>query len=231
MCTGFMKKGDDLLYGFNLDIDPAVWNFGLYKTKDIFTVGIKVGSTLYYTHGVNRHGRFSNLPYMNGDDFLPEKGKKRERIDLLTNRYLRGRYSFDDVLAIVQNKTLVNVPGGSMHSLIGDENGRTLLVEPGLGYREITGNYAVIANFPLLTELSDYGNPFYGKDRYDKAEEILKNSPASFSAMDGMKLLENVKQEGQWGTKVSFVYSKNENAVYYCLNGDFEHIEKHEWGQ
>ena len=47
MCTGFMKKGEDLLYGFNLDIDPAVWTFSLYKNKEIFTVGIKVGSTLY----------------------------------------------------------------------------------------------------------------------------------------------------------------------------------------
>ena len=231
MCTGFMKKGEDLLYGFNLDIDPAVWNFSLYKNKEIFTVGIKVGSTLYYTHGVNRHGRFSDLPYMNGEDIPAEKGKKRERIDLLTNRYLRGQYSFDDVYKIVRDKALVNVPGGSMHSLIGDENGRALLVEPGYGFREITGDHAVISNFPILATLSDYDNPFYGKDRYDKAKEILEKSPASFSAMDGMKLLENVKQEGPWGTKVSFVYSKNENAVYYCLNGNFEHIEKHRWNE
>lgn len=229
MCTGFMKKGEDLLYGFNLDIDPAVWNFSLYKNKEIFTVGIKVGSTLYYTHGVNRHGRFSDLPYMNGEDIPAEKGKKRERIDLLTNRYLRGRYSFDDVYKIVRDKALVNVPGGSMHSLIGDENGRALLVEPGYGFREITGDHAVISNFPILATLSDYDNPFYGKDRYDKAKEILEKSPASFSAMDGMKLLENVKQEGPWGAKISFVYSKNENAVYYCLDGDFGHIEKHSW--
>lgn len=231
MCTGFMKKGEDLLYGFNLDIDPAVWNFSLYKNKEIFTVGIKVGSTLYYTHGVNRHGRFSDLPYMNGEDIPAEKGKKRERIDLLTNRYLRGQYSFDDVCKIVRDKAIVNVSGGSMHSLIGDENGRALLVEPGYGFREITGDHAVISNFPILATLSDYDNPFYGKDRYDKAKEILEKSPASFSAMDGMKLLENVKQEGPWGTKVSFVYSRNENAVYYCLDGDFEHIEKHRWNE
>lgn len=231
MCTGFMKKGEDLLYGFNLDIDPAVWNFSLYKNKEIFTVGIKVGSTLYYTHGVNRHGRFSDLPYMNGEDIPAEKGKKRERIDLLTNRYLRGQYSFDDVCKIVRDKAIVNVSGGSMHSLIGDENGRALLVEPGYGFREITGDHAVISNFPILATLSDYDNPFYGKDRYDKAKEILEKSPASFSAMDGMKLLENVKQEGPWGTKVSFVYSKNENAVYYCLDGDFEHIEKYRWNE
>lgn len=27
MCTGFVKKGNDLLFRFNLDIDPNVWDF------------------------------------------------------------------------------------------------------------------------------------------------------------------------------------------------------------
>ena len=72
-----------------------------------------------------------------------------------------------------------------------------------------------------------HNNPFYGKDRYDKATQILKESKNSFSVDDALNLLKQCKQEGQWGTKVSFVYSKNNNVVYYCLNGNFNEVLVH----
>jgi hypothetical protein len=78
-----------------------------------------------------------------------------------------------------------------------------------------------------LTELSDYSNPFYGKDRYDKALSVLQKSNEDFNVADALDLLKQVKQEGQWGTKISFVYSRNENAVYYCLDGNFDDIRIH----
>ncbi len=67
MCTSFAFRGKDLLYGYSLDIDPAVWNFSLKKNKNIFTVVITVGKTTYYSHGVNSLGHFANVPYMNGE--------------------------------------------------------------------------------------------------------------------------------------------------------------------
>lgn len=227
MCTAIAKKGNDLVYGFNLDIDPEAWHFGLYKTKKYFTVGITVGKTTYFTHGVSSGGRFGNVPYMNGEVFDAPKGSKRERIDLMTDRYIRGKYSFDDVERITAEKTLTCIPGVSFHSLIGSENGEMLIVEPGYGRRKVTDDYAVITNFPVLAGLSDFSNPFYGKERYDTASEILKNSGRDFSVSDALTLLEKVKQTGKWGTKVSFVYSSNENAVCYCLDGDFSDIKTH----
>ncbi|MGN0518104.1 MAG: hypothetical protein ACI4II_05220 [Acutalibacteraceae bacterium] len=227
MCTGFIKKGDDLLFGFNLDIDPNVWNYGLYMTKNYFTVGIKVGKTLYFTHGVNKDGHFGNVPYMNGSvDSKRKVIKNSVRIDLITDRYIRNKYSFDDVLDIVKTKTVVNIPNGSMQSLLGDAQGNILLVEPDYGYKRIDENYAVITNFPLLTTLDDYSSPFYGKDRYDRVTEVLSASDNTFSPMDGIELLRSVKCDGKWGTRISFVYSKNENCVYYCLDGDFNNIKK-----
>ena len=114
-----------------------------------------------------------------------------------------------------------------MHSLIGDKSGRLLIVEPGYGHRVVTENYAVITNFPVLTELEDYSNPFYGKDRYDRAVKVLSSAGDAFSAADALKLLSEVSQSGQWGTRVSFVYSANENKLYYFLNGDSSKIETH----
>lgn len=227
MCTAIAKKGKDILYGFNLDIDPETWNFALYKNAKVFTVGIKVGSTLYYTHGVNRDGHFGNVPYMNGEPFTPPRGIPRERIDLMTDRYLRGKYSFADVETVIRTRTPTSIPAASMHSLIGDRDGNLLIVEPGYGHRAVTENYAVLTNFPVLTELPDYSNPFYGKDRYDRAVQVLSESGDDFSVDDALQLLAELCQTGPWGTRISFVYSVNENKVTYFLNGDATKIQTH----
>lgn len=229
MCTGFVRKGKDLIYGFNLDIDPKVWSFDIYKTKKYFTVGITVGSTTYFTHGVNVNGNFGNLPYMNGAERNYPRGISKQRIDLLNDKYIRGKYNFDDVLDIINTKTIVNIPNANMHSLICDSNGNIVLVEPGYGNKIIKSKYAVISNFPILIKLKDYSNPFFGKDRYDKATEMLKKSNKDFSVNDALEILKQCKQEGKWGTKISFVYSKNNNAVYYYLDGNFEKVLKHEF--
>ena len=54
--------------------------------------------------------------------------------------------------------------------------------------------------------------------------DILKSSERNFGYNDMLKLLKELKQDGRWGTRISFVYSKNENAVFYCLNGDFDNV-------
>lgn len=232
MCTAFIKRGDDLLFGYNLDIDPAVWNYSIIKKKSIFTVGIRLGSTLYYTHGVNEEGHFANLPYMNGADVGHRGvGRGQYRIDLLVDRYLRGKLSYRQVSEIAGSKTLVSGAGASVHALVGDGEGHILLLEPSYGVREIRETCACVTNFPLIPALPDYSNPFYGKERYDRACSILRSADDSFSALDGMELLKTVKQEGQWGTRLSFVYSRRENAVYFCTDGEFGHMEKWQLGE
>lgn len=227
MCTAIAYRGNDLLYGFNLDIDPAVWQYSIHKTKSVFAVGITVGRTTYYVHGVNRNGQFGNVPYMNGEPFTPPRGVRRERIDLMNDRYIRGKYAFEDIEQIFRTKAVVNIPAASMHSLIGSGAGDFLIVEPGYGYRKVEENFAVLTNFPTLTTLSDDANPFYGKDRYEKARSVLSKADADFSAEDALELLSETTQDGQWATRVSFVYSRNRNAVSYFCNGDSAHIETH----
>lgn len=227
MCTGFVKKGNDLLFGFNLDIDPNLWNFDLYKTDNYFSVGINVGKTIYLTHGVNKYGHFSNLPYMNGDEQGKyQRGKDNERIDLLTDRYIKNIYSYEDVIEILKNKTIVNIPNGSLHTLLANEKGDILLIEPGNGFKKINDEFAVITNYPLLRTLDQY-KEYFGIDRYETAKRILSESDDNFSPLDGLLLLKTVKQEGVWATRISFVYSVNEKCVYYVTNNHFDQIEKH----
>ena len=44
---------------------------------------------------------------------------------------------------------------------------------------------------------------------------------------DAFALLHAVRQEGIWATRVSFVYSQEEHAVYYAENNHFDHIRKY----
>lgn len=227
MCTAIAYQGNDLLYGFNMDIDPHVWKYSVHKTRSVFAIGITVGKSTYFVHGVNRNGQFGNVPYMNGERFPVPAGTRRERIDLMNDRYIRGKYAYRDIEEILRTKAVVNIPAATMHSLIGNENGDFLVIEPGYGYKKIEDHFAVLTNFPTLSEHSDYSGPFFGKDRYEKALSVLSAADADFSAEDALRLLDITKQEGQWATRVSFVYSGNENAVYYFLNGDSAHIETH----
>lgn len=229
MCTAIAKNGNDLIYGFNFDVDPEKWPYKVVKTKNYFGIGITLGSTTYLVHGINKEGHFGNSLYMNGEDFVAQKGKKRMRIDLLNDRFVRGKYSFDDVEKIIDECEIINNKNTNLHSLIGNENGEYLLVEPGYGIKRIKENFAVLTNFPVLTKLNDYSNPFFGKDRYDHALKVLKKSKDNYSVKDAYKLLEETKQDGKWGTRVSFVYSKNENKVYYCLDGNFSDINVHQF--
>lgn len=228
MCTAIAKKGNDVLYGFNLDLDPEVWQYRLILTKKLFSVGITVGSTTYRTHGVTADGGFGCLPYMNGEVFPVPVGVKRERIDLLIDRYLRGKYTFADAERILQEKTLVGIPAATMHSLIGDGDGNMLIAEPGYGWRRVSESWAVLTNYPLLGAPDRRVDPrFLGRERLSAAAAVLEAGGPNFSAPDALEVLRAAKQTGQWGTRVSFVWSKKGNAVFYCLDGDFENVRVH----
>jgi hypothetical protein len=50
------------------------------------------------------------------------------------------------------------------------------------------------------------------------------NKKSELSAKDAFSILEKVKQNGEWKTEFSMVYSKSENKVYYCYNVDYKNI-------
>lgn len=152
MCTAIVFKGKDLVYGFNLDIDPNVWNYDVYMTKKYFSVGITDGSTTYLTHGVTSDGVFVNIPYMNGPQEEHTVGLQKHRIDLIVDKILRGKMNISEVKDILYSdkQCIVNPKNLSFHSLLSDCNGDTLLVEPGIEYKEICEKYCVITNFSVM---------------------------------------------------------------------------------
>ena len=64
-----------------------------------------------------------------------------------------------------------------------------------------------------------------GDDRYERALKRLEQCSSDFSISDAFHLLYDVRQEGVWATRVSFVYSAKEQTVYYTENNQFEWIQ------
>lgn len=225
MCTGFIRKGKDIIFGFNMDLPDGLWDFQVYPKKDMFYVGIRVGRKIYKVHGVNALGQFGNMPYMNDmERGKYRRGKEYRRLDLLVHNYIGGKLDYRSLLEEAGTHRIVNLPDCSMHTLFGDAQGHMLLAEPGFAAKELTGDYAVISNFPIQEKPEDlvpekYG--WYGMDRYRTAEEILRQAGGSFGLAEGMKVLEAVSQVQYAPTRVSFVYSVNTHMLRYALERDF----------
>ena len=167
---------------------------------------------------------------MNGN----EKGKysdapKCRTISDLTESFIKGVITLDDAINIVQNNRIVYAADATMQAMLSDKNGRVLIIEPGLGYRLEQAKYSLITNYSILSP--EITKPYIvsGDDRFERADELLKSCNDSFSVAEAFQILKSVKQEGLWATRVSFVYSVNDNTVYYVQNNYFEHISKHQF--
>ena len=106
MCTRFVYNGKDTITGFNFDIDLSVWDHKIIKEKNRFYIGIKMPDNRYHSfHGVHRSGNAGTLLYVHGN---PQgryvEGNASYTIADLTENYIRGILSFDEVLHILQKQ-------------------------------------------------------------------------------------------------------------------------------
>ena len=231
MCTRFVYRGNDTITGFNFDIDLTVWDHKIVKEKDRFYIGILRPDGLRHSyHGVNRNGNVGTLLYVHGN---PE-GTYQDSIGCmtiadLTERFIQAKISFDDALEIVKERKIIYAPDATMQAMLSDRQGRTLIVEPGIGWREDHGRYSLITNYSVLAPESTMTFLVPGDDRYERAARLLNSYRELFTVADAFSVLWTVRQEGIWATRVSFVYSAKEHAVYSVQNNNFSQIEKCEF--
>lgn len=229
MCTRFVYNGDNTVVGFNFDIDLSVWTHTVIVEKDRFFIGIKMSDNRYHSfHGINRNGNVGTLLYVNGNkngEYCDGEGYIT--VADLTESYIKGEILFEDALDIVQNKKIVYAKDATMQAMFSDSNGRVLIIEPGIGYRLEKTKYSLITNYSVLNP--EITRPYIvsGDDRFERADEQLKKQNDNFSVADAFNVLNSVRQEGLWATRVSFVYSVKENRVYYVLNNDFKNIAEY----
>lgn len=228
MCTRFVYRGKDMLTGFNFDIDLSTWKHKIIEEKERFYIGILRPDGIYHSyHGVNRNGNAGTLLYVHGNPAgAYQAGGDPITIADLTEQFIKAQLSYEDVLQIVQSKTVVYAQDATMQAMLSDIHGRTLVVEPGIGYREEQNRYSLITNYSLLKPESTKSFLVPGDDRYERALRFLDSQKEELSLADAFALLHTVRQEGLWATRASFVYSANERAVYYVENNCFSHIRK-----
>lgn len=228
MCTRFVFRGRNIITGFNFDIDLSVWTHKVMKEKERFYIGIlRPDGTYHSYHGVNRNGNAGTLLYVHGNSAgVYQEGDTCMTIADLTEQFIKAQISFDEVLRIVRSKKIVYAPDATMQAMLSDVHGRTLVIEPGIGYREEQGRYSLITNYSLIKPESTKDFIVPGDHRYEVALRLLDSYKKELSVSDAFALLHTVRQEGAWATRVSFVYSVNERTVYYIENNDFKNIRK-----
>ena len=213
-----------MLTGFNFDIDLSVWNHRVIAERERFYIGILRPDGIYHSyHGVNRNGNAGTLLYVHGNG-AGAYAKARDCVTIaeLTEAFIRGQVTFDEVLELVKRKRVTYAPDATMQALLSDIHGRALIIEPGLGCRQEPGKYALMTNYSLISPKSTRKFILPGDDRYERARQRLE-ACGDLSVSEAFRLLDEVRMEGKWATRVSFVYSAAEQAVYYRCT---EQIEK-----
>ena len=228
MCTRFVYNGDDMITGFNFDIDLTVWKHKVIKEKERFYIGIlRPDGTYHSYHGVHRNGNVGTLLYVHDNPAGIYQGNSDcITIADLTEQFIKAQISFDEVLQIIKSKKITYAQDATMQAMLSDRHGRVLIIEPGIGYAEEYKQYSLITNYSLMKPESTKAFIVPGDDRYERALKILKKYHSEFSVSDAFHLLDAVRQEGAWATRVSFVYSAKEQTVYYVENNQFACIEK-----
>ena len=228
MCTRFVYHGDDLITGFNFDIDLSVWKHKVIKERERFYIGILRPDGMYHSyHGINKNGNVGTLLYVHGNPAgIYQDSPDCMTISDLTEQFIKAQLSFDKVLEIIKSKEITYAPDATMQAMLSDVHGRVLIIEPGIGYREEHKRYSLITNYSLMKPESTKNFIVQGDDRYERALQLLDRCENNFSISDAFALLQAVRQEGEWATRVSFVYSAKEQTVYYAENNHFERITK-----
>lgn len=112
MCTRFVYNGEDMITGFNFEIDLSVWKHKVIMEKDRSYIGIQRPDGMYHSyHGVNRNGNAGTLLYVHENPagrYLD--GEDCMTIADLTEQYIRAEISFDEVLQMVKTKRIVYAP-------------------------------------------------------------------------------------------------------------------------
>lgn len=226
MCTRFVYNGDDTITGFNFEIDLSVWSHKVIPERDRFFIGIRAADGGYHSyHGVNSSGSAATLLYVHGNDkatFSPNEGCVN--VATLNEEFIKGRISFDEAVRTVETKRIVYAPDATMQTLLSCKDGRTLIVEPGIGYRNERKRYSLITNYSVLRPESTSPYIVEGDDRYERTKALLEAADPDFSVKDAFAVLKAVSQEGIWATRVSFVYSAKQNRVYYVENNNFSDV-------
>lgn len=231
MCTSFMFRGNDTLIAMNYDNSGKKLKLAPYR-EDLFMVTQYVYGKVRPLFGIRSDGIMVNQQVVNEC----EAGKFRIGLKVLhtaafLKRILTQKKVKKDFSKYLATHKIVSPPKYSLHMLIACADKPSYIIEPGRGTIQYPADkrYIAMSNCPVCDFQKTGTWEGFGVDRQLKVEEVLQKAPDSFGVKDAFKLLEAVHQtEELWTTEFSFVYSYNENKVYYCYDHKFDEIEEYQ---
>jgi hypothetical protein len=227
MCTCFVDRRNDLLVGMNFDNNGMKFELNT-SIPNSFIVDIYTDFGKQPSFGINSQKTFVNNLFVdsNGNGLYKRISKTRTLNVYLIKSLLEGNIEINDLDSYLNTMEIVNAPNLCTHNLIADKNGNVWVVEPGRGNIKNKTNessYFIMTNFSIIDYNAGKEYTDCGFDRYINVKQNL-DKKNGLSIKDAFSILEKVKQNGEWKTEFSMVYSKNENKVYYCYNADYNNI-------
>ncbi len=233
MCTCFVNRGNDLIIAMNFDNNGL--KFGLNtKDKKAFIVDVYTTGGKQPSFGINSQKIFVNNLYVDSNEKGTYKriSKTRTLTVYVVRDILEGKIKIDDINDYLEKMEIVNAPNLSAHNLIADENGNVWIIEPGRGTirnEKDESPYYIMTNFSLIDYKVGKTYTDNGFDRYIEVKNNL-DKEKELSVKIAFDILEKVKQDGEWKTDFSMVYSRNENKVFYCYNAEYKNIMEYTFG-
>ena len=225
MCTSIVINRKKTIVGFNLDI--LNMEHRVRPTDE--GVYIEINDTKegwMPLFGANNRGDFVAMPTCWPFDSRSNPVSETCRnIIMLDIDLLLKKKTFAELKEIVKNEMIYSIPGVTFMSALSNKNGDVLHIVPGQG-----SEYYEKPEYKIMTNFSPYKqdkekHDWMGWDRYNKAEEMIKNANDDFSVKDCFEILKTVSQT-VCPTVVSMVFDVSDNVVYWCEDRKWEEIKK-----
>jgi hypothetical protein len=227
MCTSFVLYADETYIGMNFDISDRPIKLSM-KGADQLLVLQKDGPRFLPALGINGSGTFVNLLMVDPNEAgVYRRGKNCIHIIRLFDDVLGGRTNLPDLGAYLQDKTVVNVPKISVHSMIAGRGRCAYVVEPGratIPFDSAGRDWMVLTNFPL----SDFSGRDYrdatgsGSERYKTCYRMLSESRDAFSVDQGFAILaETAQSAGDYPTQFSMLALPEDGVVHFAIERAF----------
>lgn len=225
MCTSIVINRKKTIVGFNLDI--LNMEYRVRPTDEGVYIEINDAKEGWMPlFGANNRGDFVAMPTCWPFDKRSNPVNETCRnIIMLDIDLLLKKKTFDEIKDIVKNEMIYSIPGVTFMSALSNKNGDVLHIVPGQG-----SEYYEKPEYKIMTNFSPYKqdkekHDWMGWDRYNKVEEMIKNTTEDFDVKDCFDILKAVSQT-VCPTVVSMVFDVSDNVVYWCENRKWGDIKQ-----
>lgn len=224
MCTSIVVNKKKTVVGWNLDLKDMEWRVSPGRDGVFIEINDpKEGWMPLF--GANSRGDFVGMPTCWPHDERSDPRPGCENVIMLDMDLLLKRKTLAEIRDIAGSRPVCSIPGLTFMSALSDAEGNVLHVIPGVVTRfHPRPEYCILTNFNRYAD--DPGShPWMGLDRYRTAESMLREADASFGVGDCFRVLRAVSQT-ECPTVVSMVFDVNERTVHWCLNREWDRIER-----